>query len=63
MFYELRRTEDRKYKVVIKHAAAISLLHMRMLLAGYPTDVPVQALQVLDMVLRDIAFGERNDME
>ncbi|WVZ72608.1 hypothetical protein U9M48_021039 [Paspalum notatum var. saurae] len=52
------RSADVKYKVVIKHAAAISLLQMRMLLAGYPTDIPAQALQVLDMVLREVAFSE-----
>ncbi|NP_001352995.1 Protein argonaute 18 [Zea mays] len=53
---------DRKYKVMINHAATISLLQLRMLLAGYPTDIPAQALVVLDTVLRDV-FNERNDME
>jgi eukaryotic translation initiation factor 2C len=53
---------DRKYKVMINHAATISLLQLRMLLAGYPTDIPAQALMVLDTVLRDV-FNERNDME
>jgi eukaryotic translation initiation factor 2C len=48
---------------VIKHAAAISLTQLRMLLAGYPTDIPAQALQVLDMALRDAALGERNGTE
>lgn len=51
---------DRKYKVVINHAATISLLQLRMLLAGYPTDIPTQALLVLDTVLRDVVS---NDME
>jgi len=36
--------------VLIKHAAAISLLQPRMLLAGYPTDIRAEALQVLDIV-------------
>lgn len=58
-----RRTRGRMYKVVIKHAAAISLVQLRMLLAGYPTDIPAQALQVLDIVLSDVVFNERNDME
>ena len=58
-----RRMRARKYKVVIKHAAAISLLQLRMLLAGYPTDIPAQALQVLDNVLRDVVFNKRDDME
>ncbi|KAJ1290855.1 hypothetical protein BS78_02G274800 [Paspalum vaginatum] len=53
----------RKYKVVIKHAAAISLLQLRMLLAGYPTNVPAQALQVLDIMLREVILKERDDME
>jgi eukaryotic translation initiation factor 2C len=48
--------------VMINHAATISLLQLRMLLAGYPTDIPAQALMVLDTVLRDV-FNERNDME
>lgn len=54
---------DRNYKVVIKHATAISLLQLRMLLAGYPTDIPAEALQVLDTVMRDIVFNKRNDLE
>ena len=49
--------------MLIKHAAAISLLQPRMLLAGYPTDIPAQALQVLDNVLRDVVFNKRDDME
>jgi eukaryotic translation initiation factor 2C len=59
----LRRTDTTKCNVVIKHAAAISLTQLRMLLAGYPTDIPAQALQVLDMALRDAALGERNGTE
>lgn len=51
----------RKYKVVIKHAAAISLLQLRMLFAGYPTDIPAHALQVLDTVRSDIVFNRYND--
>ncbi|CAL5086789.1 unnamed protein product [Urochloa decumbens] len=58
-----RRMRNREYKVVIKHAAAISLTQLRMLLAGYPTDIPAQALQVLDIVMSDVIFNERNDTE
>ena len=54
---------DRKYKVVINHATAVSLLQLRMLLAGYPTDIPAQALQVLEPVLRDVVINERDDIE
>ncbi|KAF8700759.1 hypothetical protein HU200_034115 [Digitaria exilis] len=58
---EKRRMRVRKYKVVIKHAAAISLLQLRMLFAGYPTDIPAHALQVLDTVRSDIVFNRYND--
>ncbi|EER97198.1 hypothetical protein BDA96_02G314900 [Sorghum bicolor] len=54
---------ERRYKVVIKHATAVSLHQLFMLMAGYPTDIPMQALQVLDIVLRDIVLNERNSME
>ncbi|CAD6218119.1 unnamed protein product [Miscanthus lutarioriparius] len=49
---------EKRYKVVIKHATAVSLHQLFMLMAGYPTDIPTQALQVLDIVL-----NERNSME
>jgi len=54
---------DTKYRVVINHASAISLLQLRMLLAGYSTDIPAQALQVLETMLGDVLFNERNDIE
>ena len=54
---------EKRYKVVIKHATAVSLHPLFMLMAGYPTDIPTQALQVLDIVLRDIVLNERNSME
>jgi eukaryotic translation initiation factor 2C len=54
---------DTKYRVVINHASAINLLQLRMLLAGYPTDIPAQALQILETVLGDVLFNERNDIE
>ncbi|KAG2636867.1 protein argonaute 18-like [Panicum virgatum] len=56
------RTE-RRYKVVIKHATAVSLDQLKMLMAGYHTDIPAHALQVLDIVLRDIVLNERNNMD
>jgi len=56
------RTEKR-YKVLIKHATAVSLDQLMMLMAGYHTDIPAHALQVLDIVLRDIVLNERNNME
>jgi len=54
---------EKRYRVVIKHATAVSLHPLFMLMAGYPTDIPTQALQVLDIVLRDIVLNERNSME
>nr|TKW34679.1 hypothetical protein SEVIR_2G321800v2 [Setaria viridis] len=56
------RTE-RRYKVLIKHATSVSLHQLMMLMAGYHTDIPGQALQVLDIVLHDIVLNERNNME
>ena len=38
-------------------------MQLRMLLAGYPTDIPAQALQVLEPVLRDVVINERDDIE
>uniref|UniRef100_A0ACD5UZF2 Uncharacterized protein n=1 Tax=Avena sativa TaxID=4498 RepID=A0ACD5UZF2_AVESA len=55
--------KERKYKVTIKHTNLVSLQQLQMLMAGFSTDIPAQALQVLDIVLRDIMLNERNDME
>jgi eukaryotic translation initiation factor 2C len=41
----------------------VSLQQLQMLMAGVLTDIPAQALQVLDIVLRDIVLNERNDMK
>uniref|UniRef100_A0ACD5UMP7 Uncharacterized protein n=1 Tax=Avena sativa TaxID=4498 RepID=A0ACD5UMP7_AVESA len=54
---------ERKYMVRIKHTNLVSLQQLQMLMAGFSTDIPAQALQVLDIVLRDIMLNERNDME
>lgn len=53
---------ERKYKVAIKHVTMISLQQLKMLMAGFTADIPGQALQVLDTVLRDIVLNERNEM-
>ncbi|CDJ26672.1 unnamed protein product [Triticum aestivum] len=53
---------ERKFKVTIKHATLVSLQQLQMLMSGIPTDIPAQALQVLDIVLRDIVLNERDDM-
>ncbi|TVU39346.1 hypothetical protein EJB05_12759 [Eragrostis curvula] len=54
--------DDRKYTVAIKHATVVSLDQLMMLMGGRATDIPMQALQVLDIVLRDIVLNERQDM-
>ncbi|XP_039841765.1 protein argonaute 18-like [Panicum virgatum] len=50
VYSEDDKSKGRQYNVLIKHAAAISLLQPRMLLAGYPTDIREEVLQVLDIV-------------
>ncbi|XP_051215989.1 protein argonaute PNH1 [Lolium perenne] len=54
---------EKKYNVTIKHTNLVSLQQLQMLMAGFSTDIPAQALTVLDIVLRDIVLNERNDME
>jgi eukaryotic translation initiation factor 2C len=51
-FYRLRR--ERAFKVVIKFAARADLHHLAMFLAGKQADAPQEALQVLDIVLREL---------
>ncbi|GJN32264.1 hypothetical protein PR202_gb20756 [Eleusine coracana subsp. coracana] len=53
---------ERRYRVAIKHATNVSLDQLMMLMAGMPADIPSKALQVLDIVLRDIVLTERNSM-
>lgn len=53
---------ERRYRVVIKHATPVSLDQLMMLMAGKSLDFPAQALQVLDIVLRDIVLNERNNI-
>ncbi|XP_024310310.1 protein argonaute 18 isoform X1 [Brachypodium distachyon] len=55
-------SRERKYVVAIKHVTLVSLQQLQMLMAGYSTDIPSQALQVLDIVLRDMILNERSDM-
>lgn len=44
----------RDFKVVIKLAARADLHHLGMFLQGRQTDAPQEALQVLDIVLREL---------
>ncbi|KAG8065820.1 hypothetical protein GUJ93_ZPchr0004g38528 [Zizania palustris] len=45
---------ERLFKVVIKFAARADLHHLAMFLAGRQPDAPQEALQVLDIVLREL---------
>lgn len=45
---------ERQFKVVIKFAARADLHHLGLFLAGKQADAPQEALQVLDIVLREL---------
>uniref|UniRef100_A0A453CM25 Piwi domain-containing protein n=5 Tax=Triticinae TaxID=1648030 RepID=A0A453CM25_AEGTS len=45
---------ERQFRVVIKFAARADLHHLAMFLAGRQPDAPQEALQVLDIVLREL---------
>jgi eukaryotic translation initiation factor 2C len=45
---------ERVFRVVIKFAARADLHHLAMFLAGRQPDAPQEALQVLDIVLREL---------
>ncbi|KAL5199845.1 hypothetical protein ABZP36_021048 [Zizania latifolia] len=46
---------EREYRVTIKFAARADLHHLRQFIAGRQADAPQEALQVLDIVLRELA--------
>ncbi|AQK82384.1 argonaute10b [Zea mays] len=46
---------EREYRVAIKFAARADLHHLRQFIAGRQADAPQEALQVLDIVLRELA--------
>ncbi|KAF8648141.1 hypothetical protein HU200_064994 [Digitaria exilis] len=46
---------EREYRVAIKFAARADLHHLRQFIAGRQADAPQEALQVLDVVLRELA--------
>jgi eukaryotic translation initiation factor 2C len=52
ILYVFRR--QRVFKVVIKFANRADLHHLAMFLAGRQPDAPQEALQVLDIVLREL---------
>ncbi|XP_062178806.1 protein argonaute PNH1 [Phragmites australis] len=45
---------EREYRVAIKFAARADLHHLRQFIAGRQADAPQEALQVLDIVLREL---------
>ncbi|KAL6581691.1 Protein argonaute 10 [Orobanche minor] len=47
---------EREYKVVIKFAARANLHHLGQFLAGKRADGPKEALQILDIVLRELSM-------
>ncbi|XP_062226457.1 protein argonaute 1B isoform X2 [Phragmites australis] len=49
-----RQRRERVFRVVIKFAARADLHHLAMFLAGRQADAPQEALQVLDIVLREL---------
>ena len=46
---------EREYKVVIKFVARANLHHLGQFLAGKRADAPKEALQILDIVLRELS--------
>lgn len=46
---------ERKYKVVIKFVARANMHHLGQFLAGRRADAPQEAIQILDIVLRELA--------
>ncbi|KAI4317903.1 hypothetical protein L6164_025732 [Bauhinia variegata] len=46
---------EREYRVVIKFAARANLYHLGQFLAGKRADAPQEALQILDIVLRELS--------
>lgn len=49
------RSREREYRVAIKFAARADLHHLRQFIAGRQADAPQEALQALDVVLRELA--------
>ncbi|XP_065010248.1 protein argonaute PNH1-like isoform X2 [Musa acuminata AAA Group] len=48
-------TREKEYRVGIKFVARADLHHLRQFIAGQQTDAPREALQVLDIVLRELS--------
>lgn len=46
---------ERQYKVVIRFVARANMHHLGQFLAGKRADAPQEALQILDIVLRELS--------
>lgn len=46
---------EREYKVVIKFVARANMHHLGQFLSGKRADAPQEALQILDIVLRELS--------
>ena len=51
---------EREYKVVIKFVARANMHHLGQFLAGKRADAPQEALQILDIVLRELSSKRYN---
>lgn len=51
---------EREYKVVLKFVARANLHHLGQFLAGKRADAPQEALQILDIVLRELSTRRYN---
>jgi eukaryotic translation initiation factor 2C len=51
---------QREYKVVIKFVARANMHHLGQFLAGKRADAPQEALQILDIVLRELSTKRYN---
>lgn len=52
LYYEISR-DDREYKVIIRYAGRADLALLQKFLLGKMRDLPQEAIQALDVVLRE----------
>ncbi|KAF9617010.1 hypothetical protein IFM89_033080 [Coptis chinensis] len=58
--HNINDARQREFKVTIKFVAQADLQHLQQFLAGKVADTPQEALQVLDIVLRELSTQRRN---
>ena len=54
MYHVVSCRKERVFKVAIKFASRADLHHLELFLQGRQADAPQEALQVLDIVLREL---------